>query len=78
MDLWLFFKKIKKIKQKKKIEQEWPDYKIVNKSVFVQIQLRLLEYTTFDHFQKKKSHCLKMIVKAKKPMKKGKLVQSNF
>ena len=48
-------------KIEKKIEQEWPDYKIVNKSVFVQIQLRLLEYTTFDHFQKN-SHCLKMIV----------------
>ena len=55
------FQKKKIIKQKKKIEQEWPDYKIVNKSVFVQIQLRLLEYTHFDYFQKN-SHCLKMIV----------------
>jgi hypothetical protein len=59
--LRLFFKRIKKDKTEKNIEQEWPDYKIVNKSVFVQIQLRLLEYTHFDYFQKN-SHCLKMIV----------------
>ena len=61
MDFRLFFKKKKEKKKKKinekinekiekNIEQEWPNYKIVNKSVFVQIQLRLLEYTTFDNF----------------------------
>ena len=52
MDFRLFFKKIKVKINEKKIEQEWPDYKIVNKSVFVQIQLRLLEYTPFDHLKK--------------------------
>ena len=52
MDFRLFFKKIKVKINEKKIEQEWPDYKIVNKSVFVQIQLRLLEYTPFDNFKK--------------------------
>ena len=68
MDFRLFFKKIKVKINEKKIEQEWPDYKIVNKSVFVQIQLRLLEYTPFDHL--KKIPLLENDSVRKKPMKK--------